>query len=119
GLPPTWLAAEEISRLSGELRYWADLEDVANDDYGKDVARQFTREVETALTRWPVEDKPHHVRHVHCQTCAGETIIYRPPEFDGDSVHIACRECGHTLDEDEFKTLVELVTAEIKRTEKT
>lgn len=118
GVPPTWLAAEEIERLSRELAYWPNLEDVANDDYGKDIARQFTREVETALARWPVEDKPHKVRHVRCQECAGETIRYDPPKFNGDEVHIACTDCGHELTEDEFRVLVELVTAEIKRTEK-
>lgn len=117
GLPPTWLAAEEVTRLSTELRYWADLEDAANDDYGKDVARWFTREVETAIARWPIEDKPHKVRHIRCQACAGETIRYTPPQFDGDHVHIACTECAHSYTEDEFKTLVELVTSEIRRTE--
>lgn len=117
GLPPTWLAAEEITRLSVELRYWPNLEDVANDLFGRDIAVLFTREVETALHRWPIEDRPHKVRHVRCQQCAGETIRYEPPSFEGDKVHIACTECGHELTEDEFKTLVELVTAELKRTE--
>lgn len=117
GLPPTWLAAEEISRLSAELVYWPNLEDVARDQFGQYIAMQFTREVETALHRWPIEDKAHKVRHVRCQSCAGETIRYEPPMFDGDDVHIACTECGHKLTEDEFKTLVELVTAELKRTE--
>lgn len=119
GLPPTWLAAEEIARLSNELRYWADLEDAANDDYGKDVARQFTREVETALARWPIEDKPHKVRHVRCQQCVNETIRYAPPQFDGDSTHIACTECGHKLTEEEFIVMVELLTGEMQRMEKT
>lgn len=118
GLPPTWLAAEEITRLSRELRYWPDLEDVANDPYGADTARLFTREVETALARWPIEDKPHKVRHIRCQVCAGETIRYTPPQFEGDAVSIACTECAHAYTEDEFKTLVTLVTAEITRTEK-
>lgn len=116
GIPPTWLAAEEIERLSTELRYWANLEDAANDTYGADTARAFTREVETALARWPIEDKPRRVRHIRCQQCAGETIRYRPPEFNGDHVHIACTECHHQLTEEEFTTLLELVTAEMKRT---
>lgn len=119
GLPPTWLAAEEISRLSTELQYWPNLEDVANDMYGQNIAMLFTREVETALHRWPIEEKSHKVRHIRCQKCAGETIRYNPPEYDGDNVHIVCLECGHELTEDEFKTLLELVTAEIKRTENT
>lgn len=117
GLPPTWLAAEEITRLSYELRYWADLEDVANDLYGQNIALQFTREVETAMHRWPIEDKPHKVRHVRCQTCIGETITYTPPQFGGDKTHIVCTECGREYDDDELKVLVELVTHEMKRTE--
>lgn len=118
GLPPTWLAAEEITRLSTELRHWPNLEDAAADDFGKDIAKQFTREVETALHRWPTEDKPHKVRHVRCQVCAGETIQYDPPVGIWRPVRIACTECGHKLTEEEFKTLVELVTSELKRTEK-
>ena len=118
GVPPTWLAAEEITRLSAELRYWPNLEDVANDADGAFTARLFTRELETALHRWPIEDKARNVRQVRCQQCVGETIRYRPPQFGGDKVHIACTECGHEYTEDEFKTLIELVTEEMKRTEK-
>lgn len=120
GLPPTWIAAEAIAGLSQELRHWDYIEDIANDDYGRTVAMDFTREVETALARWPIEDKPHKVRHVRCQKCVGETIKYTPPAFNGDKIHIACTEpeCGNELTEEEFKTLVELVTAENKRMEK-
>ena len=118
GLHPTWLAAEEISRLSIELRHWPNLEDAASDDYGRTIAMQFTREVETALHKWPIEDKPHKVRHLRCQKCAGETIAYNPPKFDGDNVRIVCTECDHPLTEEEFKVLAELVAAEIQRTEK-
>lgn len=117
GIPPTWLAAEEISRLSTELRYWPDLEDAANDTYGKSIALQFTREVETAMARWPIEDKPHKVRHVRCQGCSGETIRYSPPRYESEPVTIACTECARTYTEEEFATLVQLLTAEIKRTE--
>lgn len=118
GLSPTWLAAEEITRLSRELRYWPNLEDVANDDYGASIARQFTREVETALSRWPIEDKPHKVRHVRCQQCVGETIKYTPPAGIWHPVKIVCTECGKPYTEDEFRTLVELITEENKRMEK-
>lgn len=115
GVPPTWLAAEEITRLSHELRHWTNLEDIANDDFGQDIARQFTREVETAIARWPIEDNPHNVRHVRCQECAGETIRYRPPQFDGDNVHIACTECRAELTEDKFTELMELLIEEGKK----
>lgn len=119
GLPPTWIAAEEIERLSAELRYWPNLEDAANDTYGADTARAFTREVEAALARWPIEDKPRRVRHIRCQQCAGETIRFQPPAYDGDEVHIVCTDCHHTLTEEEFSTLLTLVTEEMKRSEVT
>ena len=115
GLPPTWIAAEEINRLSVELRHWPDLEDVARDDFGASIARQFTREVETACARWPIEDKARAVRHIRCQSCAGETIRYDPPRYEADTVKIACTECARTYTDEEFTTLVELVTAEMKR----
>lgn len=117
GLPPTWLAAEEIRRLSGELRYWANLEDVANDVDGADTARLFTREVETASARWPIEDKSHKVRHLRCQSCMGETIRYDPPRYESDEVKIGCTECSRTYTDEEFTELVELLTAEMKRAE--
>ena len=118
GLHPTWLAAEELTRLSRELQYWDNLEDIAADDYGHTVAMQFTRELETALHKWPIEDKPHKVRHLRCQSCAGETIKYTPPKGIWLPVRIECTECGHRLTEEEFKLLAALVAEEIKRTEK-
>lgn len=118
GIPPTWLAAEEITRLSTELRYWPDLEDVANDDYGADIAKMFTREVETALARWPIEDKPHSVEHVRCQACVGETIRYTPPQFDGDITHIACTACGHVVTDDELELMMLIRRTEMEKIKK-
>lgn len=115
GIPPTWLAAEEISRLSVELRYWPDLEDAANDDYGTMIARQFTREVETALARWPIEDRPHKVRHVRCQECVAEAITYTPPQYGGDDTTIACTECGHQITEEQFTLMLTLLRAEMEK----
>jgi len=115
GLPPTWIAADEINRLSVELRHWPNLEDVANDDFGASIARQFTREVETACARWPITDQPRAVQYVRCQGCSGETIRYSPPRFGGDPERIVCTECGRTYTSDELTELIELVTEEMKR----
>lgn len=115
GVPPTWLSAEEITRLSAELRFWPDLEDAANDSYGKEIARLFTREVETAFARWPIEDKPRKVQHIRCQTCSAETIRYAPPEFAADVVHIACTECKREYTQQEFIDMVDLLKAEMER----
>lgn len=118
GIPPTWLAAEEITRLSRELRYWANLEDVANDDIGAMTARDFTREVETAMARWPIEDKPHRVEHVRCQVCVGETIRWSPPQFDGDRTRIVCTECGHRVTDDELEVMMAIRRTEMEKIKK-
>ncbi|MGX9349184.1 hypothetical protein [Microbacterium sp. KNMS] len=115
GVPPTWLAAEEITRLSHQLQGWPDLEDVANDSDGVEIARVFTREVETAAHRWPFEDRSHRVRYLRCQECSGETLRYSPPRFTGDDVRIGCTECDATVTEEEFNTLAALVALEMKR----
>ena len=115
GVSPTWLAAEEITRLSRELQWWPDLEDIANDHDGVETARLFTREVETADHRWPYEDRTHKVKFLRCQECSGETLRYTPPEYDGDDIRIACTECGATVTEDEFKTLAMVVALEMQK----
>lgn len=116
GLPPTWLAAEEISRLSRELQFWPDLEDVAKDAEGYEIAILFTREVETASHRWPFEDKAHKVQHLRCQSCSAQSLRYSPPGFEGDVVEIKCTDCAATLTEDEFRTLAALVAMEVQKT---
>ncbi len=118
GLPPTWLTAEEITRLSQELRYWPDLEDVAADIDGKDIAMMFTREVETALARWPIEDKPRNVMHVRCSECYRLTLRYRPPEFNGDEVRVKCTECGHVMSGEEFAQAAQMLATEMERVRK-
>lgn len=115
GLPPTWLAAEEIDRLSRELQFWADLEDVARDAAGHEVAVMFTREVETAAHRWPLEDRSHKVQHLRCQSCSAETLRYSPPGAPGEEIEIACTECGASMSDEEFRTLAALVAAEVQR----
>lgn len=115
GVPPTWVAAEDIDRLSRELQYWPDLEDVARDADGAQVAVLFTREVETAAHRWPFEDQPHKVRHLRCQVCSAEALRYTPPGFDGDVVTVRCVECRSSISEEEFRTLAALVAAEVQR----
>lgn len=115
GMPATMLAAIEIERLSRELGEWDNLEDIANDVFGAEIAKQFTREVQTAAHRWPFEDTPHKVEHLRCQTCSGETLRYSPPMFEGDDPEIGCTECGATLTEDQFRTLAAIVAEDMKK----
>ena len=115
GVPPTWLAAEEISRLSQELNGWADLEDIAADDFGCSIAVQFTREVETAAAMWPFEDRPHRVQFVRCPSCGMVGLRYEPPTFEGDVIAVKCRECRHYVSEEEFVKLTSLIAAEFAK----
>lgn len=114
GLPPTWIAAEEITRLLGEINRWAELEDVANDMQGQFFAELLTREVETAGARWPFEDKPHRVKYMRCQACDQMTLRYLPPRDAGDTVLVKCsdRACGAVMDEHMFKLATALIESE-------
>lgn len=115
GLPPTWLAAEEISRLLGELNAWPELADAANDEWGSDLCIQLVREVETARTKWPLEDRPHRVQFIRCPRCRMLSLRYVPPRFGGDRVVVKCTEDGAELDEDGFSYQAKLVEEENAR----
>lgn len=78
-LPSTWLAAEEISNLLGEINQWETLEDVAK--FGHEFALQLTREVETAMHKWPMGDRPHKVRFLRCRKCQQMTLRLYPPRL--------------------------------------
>ncbi|ALJ22063.1 hypothetical protein [Microbacterium sp. No. 7] len=114
GLPPTWLAAEEITRLLQELNQWPELEDAVNDEYGAWVAWEFTRETEIARAKWPHADRPHRVRHMRCQACNALTLRYHPPRFDGDRVIVRCSDkaCRAIMDEDMFTFAAHLIESE-------
>lgn len=112
GIPSTWLAAEEITQLSQELNRWQDLEDIAADDGGFELALIFTREVETATAKWPFEDRAHKVQYVRCPACQMVGLRYEPPEFSGDQIAVKCRECRHFVSEDEFAKLTTLIAME-------
>ena len=118
GMPATQIAAIEIERLANELRYWGDLEDIANDVEGWSVAVDFTREVQTAAHRWPMEDKPHQVEDVRCTHCGLIALVYAPPTTPGSDTTVTCGECGTTEDPDEFKVRVELTRIQVEAQKK-
>jgi len=89
-LPATWLAAEEITNLLEEINQWSTLEDVAK--FGHEFALQLTREVETAMHKWPISDRPHKVRHLQCRTCQRPTLKYYPPRIAGGDITVRCTE---------------------------
>lgn len=115
GLPPTWLAAEEITNLLQEINQWPDLEDVAKK--GHEFAIELTKQVETAQARWPFEDKPHRVRYMRCQACDQLTLRWLPPRNDGDRIIVKCsdRECAAVMDEHMFTLATALIESENER----
>lgn len=118
GMPATQIAAIEIERLANELRYWGDLEDIANDVEGWRVAVDFTREVQTAAHRWPMEDKPHQVEDVRCTACGMAALVYAPPTLPKDEVSVSCTECGAKEDSDAFSVRVELTRLQVQAQKK-
>ena len=120
GLPPTWVAAEDISRLLMELNQWHELEDAANDEYGAWLALTVSSEVGGAAARWPFEDRPHAIRHMRCQVCQQMTLRYNPPRHEGDGVEVRCRDrsCGAVLDELMFERVVVMIRAEHEEQER-
>lgn len=120
GLPPTWIAAEDIVRLLHELNQWGELEDAAGDEYGATVAWQFTRDVETAGARWPWKDRPHRVKYMRCQACNRMSLRYEPPRSAGDSIVVRCRErdCLAVLPELMFERVAVMARAEHDRRER-
>lgn len=77
-LPATWLAAEEISNLLQEINHLPTLEDVALQMH--EFALLITREVETAMHKWPMSDRPHKVKFLRCRACQLVTLKYHPPK---------------------------------------
>lgn len=116
-LAPTWLAAEEISRLLNELNQFPELEDAANDKFGQYLATQLTREVQTASYRWPYEERTHKVARLRCAGCERLSLVYRPPRFEGDAIRVDCG-CGYVLCEDEFTFACELLALEEQERQK-
>ena len=98
GLPPTWIAAEEITNLLNEINQWPELEDVAV--HGSEFALTLTREVETADAKWPMEDRAHKVTYLRCASCDQLTLRYHPPKHPGDDIAVRCRakECRAVMD---------------------
>lgn len=135
-LPAAWLAATEVSRLLGELNRWPELEDAAADMEGQWFCLELIREVETAMARWPIEDRPHRVQFIRCMACDRLTLKYFPPSSNsrddattaiasirvGDELRpvelrntvVKCteRDCGAVLDEGMWLFAVALKEAE-------
>lgn len=121
-LSAAYLAADAISGYLYELNQWPELADAVNDEYGYDIAVQLIREVETAMARWPISDRPHRVRFMRCQACDRETLRYYPPTIrEGvllDTV-VKCteRDCRAVMDESMWLFAAALIKAEQERVE--
>lgn len=119
GLPSTWLAAEEITRLSYEINAWPTHEAIAHDLEGSELALLFTREVETAAAKWPIADRPRSVKFFRCTSCQQPTLRYYPPSLDGvyvrdSAVKCSNRECRAVIDEQMFMRMALIEEAEAR-----
>lgn len=112
GIPATKLAYLEIQRLVHELNAYPTIEDAAQDREAAEIADMLGREVQTAVYRWPMEDKPHKINVLRCGGCGMLTLMYRPPRFDGDRIIVDCQ-CGYLLDEDQFAWAVRHIEGEL------
>ena len=119
GLPATWLAAEEISRLLGEINGWPELEDAARDQFGAYLCGLLTREVETAAAKWPLSDRSRNVLFFRCTACQKLTLRYYPPMFHGTELidsTVKCTDpaCRNIIDELMFSRMALVIEAEQK-----
>lgn len=120
GVPSTWLAAYEITRLMQELNRWPELEDAARDSTGHYFALQMISEVETSVARWPIEDKPHRVKFFRCKACQQQTLRYHPPKIRAGvvvDVEVKCtnKECRAVLAEEWYEFALKVVEDEQRR----
>lgn len=111
-LDATWLAADEITGHLHALNVFPDSEAAANDKIGQYHAIELGRLVSIADRRWPMEDKPHRIRHMRCGGCEELTLMYRPPRFPLDGIKVDCF-CGYELNEEEYGWAVRVVEAEV------
>lgn len=115
GMPATQVAAIEIEKLAALMSEWDNLEDIANDVYGWQIAIAFTREVRVASERWPMEDQPHDVPDLRCVLCGMLGIVYRPPVVPGGETKVTCEECGGEEDAESFATRVDMIRVEMEQ----
>lgn len=120
GLPATWLAAYEITRLMNELNAWPELEDAANDKFGQYIALTLIGEVETAAAQWPIEDRPHRVKFFRCPACNQQALRYHPPSIRGSEVRdmeVRCtnHECRAVLGHEWYEFAERVVADEQRR----
>lgn len=115
GVPPTWIAAQEILRLQGRLARWPSLQEAVGTVEGGIAAVELIREMRAAEHKWPVKEKPHAVRFIGCPACDLKTLRYNPPAARGEPILVKCRVCGAVMDEKMFGFAVRLIQDEQRR----
>ena len=111
-LESTWLAADEITSHLHALNRFPDETAAAMDIEGHRHAAELGKCVSIADRRWPMEERPHPIRHMRCGGCEKLTLTYRPPRFQYDTVIVDCM-CGYRLTEDEWSWATLMVEAEL------
>ena len=110
-LPQTWLDVEEaesylvsLTKAGGILEAWVATTDGASD------AINFMLKAESAFRAHPVEEKPHKATNVVCWECKKRTLVWMPPKFFGDEVHVTCvdPDCGYSMPQSAFELLAQI-----------
>lgn len=110
-LPQTWLDVNEaesflmtFTQAGGDVEAWVSTVDGAKDSIN------FVISAERAFRSHPLEEQPHKAPQVACWECKKRTLVWNPPKFFGDEVHVQCLdpECGYTMPQSAFELLAQI-----------
>lgn len=83
------------------VRYVTDAVDrLRTKHMGAEQAVRYVAAVQTALNMFPLDEKPHAVRHVRCRVCGHESLRVKPPLEHLDPIVVECSNlaCGALWD---------------------
>lgn len=104
-LPLTGLEVDldALDRAHSAIRFPLSL--WVSDEAGARAAVTFTRLVHRLLPRHPWKEDPHNLPRTRCPNCSLLTLRELPPTHKGDARTVACKNCGHTLDQSAYEAL--------------
>jgi Zn ribbon nucleic-acid-binding protein len=92
-----------------------DRDAIAADRRGAEGLVRFTRYVQQAYAKFPIDEREHSIVGVRCPACQQARLIWRPPlMFRGDVV-VECDACGHTETQAYLEQYVAILPPEVRR----
>lgn len=101
-LPLTFLAIDECERLLASFQYRTLQEWVSTQDGARD-ALLFAKAATGAYGSLEVEESSHRIPAVRCNACGTRNLMWKPTKYLGDTVDVACTNCGHVIDQDRLE----------------